>query len=370
MRILHLLYESTGDYFGVGGVATRAYEIYGRLKSRHDITLLCKRYPGARDREVEGLRHIFAGTESGSLTKTLLSYAFNSARFVKKHDSRFDVLIEEFSPAIPTFLHAFTEKPLILQVQGYTGSLYFRKYNLVYASVLFLLERIRPAFYDNFIFMSAETTRKVRSEMRGRIGIIPNGISPDLLQVSVEEGGYMLYLGRIDYYSKGLDLLLNAYAEFHNYFSHIKLVIAGDGKDMERFRAAVQTLPASVRRSIEFECWVSGARKTEIIRKSMFAVFPSRHETQGITVLEAMACGKALVVSDIPELSYVADSGAGVTFRSGDATSLSQAMRDMAENELRKEMGLKGRDWVKDLTWDKIAIRYEEFLSEVVAGRK
>jgi len=55
MRILHLLYESKSDYFGIGGVATRAYEIYRYLRERHDITLLCKRCPGAEDGEINGL---------------------------------------------------------------------------------------------------------------------------------------------------------------------------------------------------------------------------------------------------------------------------------------------------------------------------
>lgn len=117
MKILHLLYESKGDYFGIGGVGIRAYEIYSHLRDRHDITLLCKKYPEAKDKEIEGLKHIFVGTESKSLTTTLLSYAYHAALFVKRHGERFDVIIEEFSPAIPTFLHVFTKKPIILQVQ-------------------------------------------------------------------------------------------------------------------------------------------------------------------------------------------------------------------------------------------------------------
>jgi hypothetical protein len=133
VKILHLLYESKGDYFGIGGVGVRSYEIYRHLKERHDITLLCKKYPGASDAAIEGLRHVFVGTESESLTKTLLSYAYHAASFVRKHGSEFDIVIEDFSPAIPTFLHRFAEKPVVLQIQGYTGRLYFKKYNTVYA---------------------------------------------------------------------------------------------------------------------------------------------------------------------------------------------------------------------------------------------
>ena len=70
MKILHLLYESKGDYFGIGGVGIRAYEIYRRLKDRHDITLLCKKYPGAVDgysRRAEA--HICRNGEQGALQR-------------------------------------------------------------------------------------------------------------------------------------------------------------------------------------------------------------------------------------------------------------------------------------------------------------
>ncbi len=166
MRILHLLYESEGDYFGIGGVGTRAYEIYKHLQDRHTITLLCKKYPGARDGEREGLRHIFVGKESRDLTVTLLTYAYHAAQFVKRHGDEYDVIVEEFSPAIPTFLHAFTEKPIVLQIQGYTGQLYFRKYNLLYAFALSLLEFLRPRFYRHFIFVSSENCKETLSGKR------------------------------------------------------------------------------------------------------------------------------------------------------------------------------------------------------------
>lgn len=118
MKILHLLYESKGDFFGIGGVGVRAYQIYKRIQERHDITLLCKKYPGADDGNIDGLRHIFEGIESENLTKTLLSYAYHASRFVKRHAEEYDVIVEEFSPAIPTFFHAFVKKPVVLQVQG------------------------------------------------------------------------------------------------------------------------------------------------------------------------------------------------------------------------------------------------------------
>jgi glycosyltransferase involved in cell wall biosynthesis len=380
MKILHLLYESQGDYFGIGGVGNRAYEIYRRLKERHDITLLCRKYPGAGDRKmIEGLRHVFVGADSNSFTKALLSYAYNAAGFVRKYGDEFDIIIEEFSPAIPTFLTFFTKKPVILQMQGYTGGLYFKKYNPAYASMLYLLERLRPLFYNNFIFISPETVKKINKGGTGllftlkgnkRVEIIPNGISSEMLRVIPEENNYILYFGRIDIYAKGLDTLLEAYKNFCRSFPDIKLIIAGDGREMGEFKDILMKLPDDSRRNIELLGWVSGDKKIEAIGKALFVVFPSRHEVQPISVLEQMACGKAIITSDIPELGYITENRAGISFKSGDAGDLCRAMIDLAAEKDIHEMGQRGRDLVKDLTWDKIALRFEALLEKVKNDKK
>ena len=366
MKIVHLLYESQGDPFGVGGAGVRAYEIYKHVKDRHEITLLCKRYPGARDQEIEGLRHLYVGAESKSLTKTLLSYAAHSVKFIKKYGTAFDIIIEEFSPPIPTFLHAFTRQPLILQVQCNTGSHYFKKYNPVYAAFLVGMERLRPRFYTNLIAPSPHTAEALSLRENARVEVIPNGVSPELLNFSSSEGDYVLYFGRIDPYSKGLDTLIQAYREFHSSFPGVKLVIAGDGKDRKRFEAMLTRLPAHIKANIEILGWVSGDRKVEVISQARFVVVPSRHEVQPISVLEAMACGKAILVSNIPELHAVVEQGAGIAFTAGDPVSLARSMKALAAREDLREMGQRGRDWVKNYTWERIALRFEEFLCQVL----
>lgn len=369
MKILHLLYESKGDYFGIGGVGIRAYEIYSRLKVRHEITLLCKKYPGTKDSEIEGIKHIFVGTESKSFTKALLSYAYHAVQFVRKWGNNYDIIIEEFSPAIPTFLHVFTKRPIILQVQGYTGKLYFNKYNPFYGFALSVLEKVRPIFYDNFIFVNHETVQKLLPHFflaKKCIEIIPNGIAPELLKSSPEERDYILYLGRIDIYGKGLDTLVDAYKEFYESFSDIKLFIAGDGRDMDKFKAILTKLPENIRKNIEILGWVTGEKKTDVIGKALFCVFPSRHEVQPIAVLEAMACGKAVIVSDISAFSFVVDNNAGVCFRTGDVKSLCQSMKKIMNNNERIQMGQNGRNLVREFTWDKIALKYDSFLNKVL----
>jgi len=359
MKILHILYESSGDSFGMGGVGERAYQIYSHLKSRHAITLLCKKYPGAQDRYIAGLKHVFVGAESRTLTRTLLSFAYHASLFVRRHGQEYDIIIEEFSPATPTFLNTLRKTPVVLQIQGYTGGLYFRKYNPVYGLALYLLEHLRPAFYRNYIFVDENTRGRFLLPGEAHIECIPNGVRSDMIDTPAREGRYILYLGRVDIYGKGLDVLLPAFQSFCHGIPNIELVVAGDGRDMGKFRMMVSDLPGDVSARIRLSGWVSGDAKARTIQDALFLVLPSRHETQGIAVLEAMSAGKAVVTSDIPELAYVAKNKAGISFKCGDAGALSEAMTEMAASPARAGMGTNGRRWVRDMTWEKMAERFE-----------
>ena len=342
--------------------------MYKYLKGHHEITLLCKKYPGAKDGEIEGLRHIFVGTESRNFLKTLLSYAYHASLFVRKYGKDFDIIIQEFSPAVPAFLLAFTKKPVILQIQGYTGVKYFEKYNVVSAFVLYLFERFLPMFYRHFIFVSESSRNNYLIDERKNIAIISNGIPEKLLKdENGQESDYILYIGRIDIHHKGLDILLRAYTDFYHSCPGIRLIIAGDGRDRQKFSELLQELPSEIRGKIELKGWADGERKADLFKKAIFVVVPSRYETQAIVALEAMAYGKAVIVSDIPELHYVVQNRAGISFQSRDSCSLAQSMKALLTSDDRREMGRRGREWVRDYTWDRIALSYENFLSGILS---
>jgi glycogen(starch) synthase len=226
------------------------------------------------------------------------------------------------------------------------------------------MEHMRPVQYEKFIFISEETRNKFPIKKDSYAQIIPNGVSPELLDLLPVESDYILYLGRIDVYGKGIDLLIRAYEDCCKSFPHLKLVIAGDGRDKDRksFKELMDQLPKAVSANIEVCGWVSGKKKEEVLRNALFVVCPSRHEVQPITTLEAMASGKAVLVSDIPAFSFVTERQAGMSFENGSAVSLSQSMKILMSSDERREMGQRGRAWVQGYTWDKIALRFEEFL--------
>jgi glycosyltransferase involved in cell wall biosynthesis len=357
-----------GDSFGFGGVGFRAYEIYSHLKDRHDITLLCRKYPGSRDGVIMGLRHIFVGKETNNFTLALLSYAKKASEFVRENGEQYDCIIEEFSPAIPTFLNFYKKRPLILQIQAYIGKHYFNKYNIIYSPWLYLSEKVRPGLYKNIIFVSDVTKDRfnVTEKDKTFVKIIPNGINEKSIEQEVIESDYILFLGRIDIYQKGLDILIKACKDVYDHFPDLRIVIAGAGRDMEKFQRLMKELPDDIRKKISLPGWVEGEKKRSLLRNALLKVMPSRHESQPLTLLEAAASAKPLIVSDIKELRIVTEKGAGISFPSKKPSLLADSIcRMLKDKELRIECGQKGRLWSGQFTWKNIASDFESYLIEV-----
>lgn len=365
MKVLQLIYESLGSPFGYGGAGVRAYEIYKRLKDRHEVTLLCMKYPGARDGDIEGLRHLFVGTESRSLAKSVLAYTAQAANFVRHYGDDFDIIVENFLPATPFFSTLFTRTPVVLQVQGVMEEHSFKKFHPLYAIPMHAVERFYPRLYGRFIFVSPVTQEKVVRRLGRksvRCHVIPNGINDDLLTVTPVDCGYILFFSRIDIYTKGLDILVEAFKRIASEYPEAGLVLAG--YEFDRFETLVADCPPSLRERIRYAGFVAGEEKLRLLSGATFVVLPSRHESSPVSVLEAAACGKAVLVSDIPELAHVEKEGFGLAFRSGSVEALSEGMRTLLRDDtMRKGLGIRGREFSAHYLWDRIAMQFEDVLN-------
>ena len=338
MKVLHLLYESEQDPFGFGGAAIRTYKIYEHLRKHHQILLVCRKYPGARDRRIRGLDHHFVGRASADFTEALLHYAWQARRFVRHHGEDFDVIVEEFSPATPMFLQGYGKRPLLLQIQGFTGLQYVHKYPFHIGFPLLLLERVRPFFYRRVVHVSRATAARFRHRPGCRQTVIANGIDRSLLALEPDEENYILYLGRLDIHHKGIDVLLAAFARIAPVHPRLRLQLVGDGRDRQACLALLRRLPLDARRRVDFRGWLDGAAKAQALANAALVVVPSRYETEGIVVLEAAACGKPVLVSDIEALEYLVKAGGAVSFRCGDAVDLAiQITRLLAAPRRRRE---------------------------------
>ncbi len=371
MNILQLIYESRGSPFGFGGAGVRAYEIYRRLKDRHAIDLVCMRYPGAHDGEADGLRHLFVGAESRHLSLSVAGYTIKAASFVRRFGDRYDVIVENFLPSTPFFARYLTRTPVVLQVQGVMEGHALRKFPPYYSWPMYAVERCYPRLYDKLVFVSDATKVRVLARHPGPLNlceVIPNGVARELLSEESEEEDYILFLSRIDIYTKGLDVLVKAFEKLSRHAPHTVLKLAGFPADDPA--GLMATLLGEVKGKVEYVGFVDGSAKTALLSRAKFLVLPSRHESAPICILEAAACGKPVIVSDIPELDFVEKMGLGLRFPSGSIDRLQERMEILLTNgPLRKRMGEAGRAWSAGYLWDDIAIAFEDVLKKAAHGR-
>jgi glycosyltransferase involved in cell wall biosynthesis len=147
-------------------------------------------------------------------------------------------------------------------------------------------------------------------------------------------------------------------------------VIAGpDGG----YRAATEGFvdAAGIRERTIFTGLLQGEDKLAALADADLFVLPSYSENFGIAVIEAMACGLPVVISDKVNIwrEIVAD-GAGLATPC-DAAAVADAMaRLLADPGLRRDMGEAGRRSVaRRYEWDHVAAALEEAYRAVIARR-
>lgn len=168
-----------------------------------------------------------------------------------------------------------------------------------------------------------------------KIYVKPNFMNDPCIEpeVNSQPGEYALFVGRISP-EKGLPDLMKAWKRID-----FPLRIVGDGPQMKAIR---RMAPASV----VFTGAVTHPEVLEQLSKSSFLVFPSNwYEGFGLTILEAMALGKAVVASDLgPRREIVRDGVTGLLYRSGDVGDLREKIRRLIDDQsLAKSLGERGR---------------------------
>lgn len=100
-------------------------------------------------------------------------------------------------------------------------------------------------------------------------------------------------------------------------------------------------------------------------------VVPSHYESFGMVALEAMACGKPVVASQVGGLAYLVQDGVtGYTVPSSDVEALADRLAQLIKNpDLRDKLGTQAASLAQKFSWDIIAERilnqYQEVLSTI-----
>ena len=140
----------------------------------------------------------------------------------------------------------------------------------------------------------------------------------------------------------------------------VKLLLVGNGPSVGTLQTRAKQL--GVVEQIVFHPAVQHQKLPDFYAASDVGIFPSiGDEAFGITIAEAMSCGKPVIASHIGGIQEVVgnEESCGLLIPPGNAAALAQAIRKLADSpESRRHMGDASRARIERLfTWDKAAQR-------------
>ena len=207
--------------------------------------------------------------------------------------------------------------------------------------------------YSNFSRRLVEDG--IHGEYHNSINTITPGIDPSWINAAIkkkENFSEILYFGRIER-EKGIDILLKSFTNVLSKFPDLKLHLIGEGNYMHNSKKLSSEL--NINNNIVFYGWKEMQDIQKIMSNCDLCVLPSRIESFGLTIAEAMAAGIPVIstiAGAIPET--LKDGETGTLVPSEDIEALKKAIIYALENrnEMRK-MAQAAREMVKKkFSWD------------------
>jgi glycosyltransferase involved in cell wall biosynthesis len=202
-----------------------------------------------------------------------------------------------------------------------------------------------------------------------RIAVLPNGIDPAEYAAIPAPGTFrtkygiapsermVLFVGRLAR-SKGIDLLLRAFAAAHREMPGLRLVLVGGnmdyGDELDRLARELGIAGAVLFTGfVEKEDKMAAYRDADVFVTPSFTGFP-------ITFLESCLCGTPIVTTDKDDVLDWIDGEAGYTVAYDAGEVAGAILRILADDSLRRQLGERAQMLVQErFTWDAVVRELE-----------
>lgn len=357
------------------GVERAVEEIGSRLVGMgHEVVVYCmsNRYPKKR----QNYRGIELNYIPSFPTKNLemISYAIPSAIAAAFHG--FDIVhFHALGPSTLSWIPRLLGKPTVVTVHGLDWQR--AKWSAPARLYLRIGEITAVRCPAATIVVSKALKTYYKQNFRSDVTYIPNGVnlfSPTPFSTAGERFGirereYLLYVGRLTR-EKNIHLLINA---FKRVKTNMKLIIVGGSSHSIEYVRELEEISSSDSR-IRLTGPIYDDALEELYSNAYLFVLPSEIEGLPIVLLEALAHGNAVLVSDISEnLEVIGGEGRrfGFTFSLSDPGDLAAVLKNLVDDPSTvRDFRRLGRDLVaRKYNWDHVAQETERVYLDLLEAR-
>lgn len=173
-----------------------------------------------------------------------------------------------------------------------------------------------------------------------------------------DDSTVILFAGKLENI-KNPSLLIKAFKNL-NPTANCHLIITGNGKLEKTLKSEAQP-----EKKIHFIDFQNQSRMPVIYQACDLFCLPSKSESWGLAINEAMACGKAILVSDKvgAAIDLVIPNENGLIFKAGNLSDLTDKLGALISNKtLLHDYGKRSKELIKDWNFVSIASVIEEQL--------
>ena len=377
MKILHVAHFFY-PCLSAGGVVNASYQI-ARMQARDNSVKVissdaCKerlKFEESRyDVDIDGIKvDYFKNISNRFKLATMLDTPLGAIFRIKKQIRDFDVVhVHEHRQTLSIIACYFARRygiPYVVQAHGSVLP-FFQKEGL--KNIFDKVFGFKILHGASKVFALTEVEKEQYLKMgveEDRIEIVPLGINIEEYSDLPEEGIFrekfniskddklVIFIGRV-HEIKGLDLLIDAFKELADSEDDVKLAIVGpDDGYMDALNLRIAECDLSDKVIVTGPLYKS--EKQEALVDCDLFVMPSKYESFTTSGLEAMACGKPLVLTKNNHIHDWVDGSVGLAC-DDDKMSLKDAMAEVLfDEELSKKFGMNGRRLIQEkYNWDMI----------------
>lgn len=377
MKILHVAHFFY-PCLSAGGVVNASYQIAKMQARDNSVKVIssdaCKKRlkfeNGRYDVDVDGIKvDYFKNISNRFKLATMLDTPLGAIFRIKNQIRDFDVVhVHEHRQTLSIIACYFARRygiPYVVQAHGSVLP-FFQKEGL--KNIFDKVFGFKILHGASKVFALTEVEKEQYLKMgveEDRIEIVPLGINIEEYS-NLPEGGIfrekfniskddrlIIFIGRV-HEIKGLDLLIDAFKELADSEADVKLAIVGpDDGYMDALNSRIAECGLSDKVIVTGPLYKK--EKQEALVDCDLFVMPSKYESFTTSGLEAMACGKPLVLTKNNHIHDWVDGSVGLAC-DDDKMSLKDAMAEVLfDEELSKKFGMNGRRLIQEkYNWDMI----------------